>query len=175
MNPFNNSLSVEEAIYRNVITFLIDNHCTPNLIGYLGTLHRSIYPVLPDQTKIMYKKERDTLYKDYDINTPPMLLFLEHSPGINFHDWCDKDRSLNDVLTVFFQLLYTVLCFSNIGLRHNDLHSKNIFIEDIGEPVKLYFNVNGTYIELTTRYIPKIYDFDRGAIIHCKVPRNLYI
>ena len=183
-DPLWNSLKVELAIYQNVITSLVNNRHTPNLIAYLG------YPPCNGVTLAQFetgwkgvtkgefedemnKIDDDEFQKDAGFR----VLVLEKSGGITMNYWIGRDgasRTLREVLAVFFQLFYTLLCFTHIGLRHNDLHYGNIFIEDMGREVTLYFARGpDSYVELKTRWIPKIYDWDRGSILHPAVPRNL--
>jgi hypothetical protein len=153
-DPLNNSLQVETAIYENIITKLVNNSHTPGVISYLGTLKCP----LPGHDRP-------------DIST---LLILEYSHGIPMYKM--KWVSLSDLLSVMFIIIYTLLCFANLGLRHNDLHFGNIFIEETKEPVFLFFHLQRDLIvRVKTRYIPKIYDFDTSAILYPSVPRNLML
>jgi len=44
----------------------------------------------------------------------------------------------------------------------------------MGQPLTLFYKRSPhQYVELTTRYIAKIYDWDRGSILHPAVPTNL--
>jgi hypothetical protein len=44
----------------------------------------------------------------------------------------------------------------------------------MGQPLTLFYKRGpNQYVELTTRYIAKIYDWDRGSILHPAVPSNL--
>jgi len=72
-----------------------------------------------------------------------------------------KDDTIpdNEIVNVFFQLVYTLICFSRVNLKHNDLHGNNIFIEKV-EPTVLTFGVANRRYQILTEYIPKIYDFD---------------
>jgi serine/threonine protein kinase len=181
INPLNNSLDVERAIYQNIITKLTNDHNTPNVMSYLGTI-----TCTTKFEDIFSKNEIDLMrpalqniqdgetYKTDSPRVPKHFLILERSQGIELSKWFDKTRTENDLLAIIFQVVYTLVCFANIKLIHNDLHFGNIFIEDMGRPVTLYF-VRGpnSWVKLTTRYIAKIYDFDRGSIDHPAVPRNL--
>ena len=78
------------------------------------------------------------------------------------------------MLAIIFQVLYSLVCFAHVGLQHNDMHLGNIWIEDLGRPVVLYYARRGDkYVELKTRWFVKIYDWDRGSSVHPAVPSNL--
>jgi hypothetical protein len=194
-NSYNNSLVVENAIYENIITRFVNENYSPNVMSYLGTtncnsseisksLHRTELEKYNQEIDKIEETEEleveddddDNDYPKYDISKNSTNIFLEKASGQTLTNWVNSTLSEPDILAVCFQITYTLMCFGNIGLRHNDLHPGNIFIEDMGRPITLYFNKsreNNEYIELTTRYIPKIYDFDRGSIIHPAVPRNI--
>ena len=59
-------------------------------------------------------------------------------------------------------MLYTLTLFNLIGFRHNDLHASNTLIQELDWPqTLLYFITDTTYYKIVTRYIPKIFDYDR--------------
>jgi hypothetical protein len=100
---------------------------------------------------------------------------MEKSKGITLNEWFKNPRH-EDILSLVFIAVYTLNCFANIGLRHNDLHFGNIFVEDLRTYTDFYFKVeDGKIIKVKTRYIPKIYDFDRGSILSPLVPRNIML
>lgn len=176
-----NSLDVEIAIYKNIMTNLVNNHHTPCVMSYLGSgictnisefkLPKSISAKFDEETENI----REYSGEDFDFDHLN-LLYLEKSGGIQLLNWIDASRSEKDVLSVIFQVVYTLMCFSNIRLRHNDLHFGNIFIEELPAPITMYFARGGNrYVELKTKWIAKIYDFDRGSCLHPAVPRNLLL
>lgn len=66
-------------------------------------------------------------------------------------------------IEIMFQIYYTLHQFNLIGVRHNDLHDSNIFIEK--EKQKLIFFVNDTdYYILDSGWVAKVFDFDRSVI-----------
>jgi hypothetical protein len=183
LSRFDNSLDVETAIYKNIITNLINNHHTPNVMAYLGSsscqtpetdflLPTAIAP----NFELEARKISDIKYYKSQVE----LLFLERSNGITLHAWLQMGKSERDILSIILQVVYTLMCFANIRLRHNDLHFGNIFVEEVpdNKTITMYFNMGGgdnKYIELHTKFIAKIYDFDRGSCVHPAVPRNLFL
>ena len=75
-----------------------------------------------------------------------------------------------DLFIILFQIMYTLKCFQLIGLKHNDLHLRNIIIEEENNPITESYNkyIVGykTYIIPKTRYTVKIFDFDLSAIFN---------
>lgn len=181
-----NSLSVEQAIYQYIIPNLVLNMHTPGVVYALGTLDCGAVSRLPPTQLVKYEdevkmiaepvnKEGKRIRSSYD-TSKPSLLVMEKSKGVTLSNWFEKERKQEDILSVIFICIYTLNCFANIGLRHNDLHFGNIFVEDMRTYVDLYFKVeDGKIIKVKTRYIPKIYDFDRGAILSPLVPRNILL
>jgi hypothetical protein len=67
-------------------------------------------------------------------------------------------------LPIFFQVFYTLAVFSEIGLVHNDLHTGNVFVDNVGEYAltpSRYF-VNNTFYEVPTAFQARIFDWDRS-------------
>jgi hypothetical protein len=176
--PFNNSLDVEKAIYENIISKLVNKSYTPGVISYLGTLNCKKYPEIPVSQLRKYTTEKKAIDDSrlYNTNNLPSLLVLERSTGIQLEKFFTLETTAKDLVPVIFIVIYTLWCFANIGLRHNDLHFGNIFVEDVGKEITLFFHIErDKIIKVKTRYIPKIYDFDRGAIRYSSVPRNVML
>lgn len=163
-NKLYNESIVETQIYKNIISYFNNANITPNILNYYGTLNCDKLPKIIDETVID---------EEYYINRNINALFLEKSNGIFMSDWLQKKLELSDIITVIFQILFTLLAFSFIGLKHNDLHLRNIFIEE--DKKQFAFILKDKVINLPCRYIPKIYDFDMGSINHPAVSRNLYL
>jgi hypothetical protein len=181
IDPLDNSLQVEIAIYKNIITRLVNNRNTPHVTSFLGFQTCKSALILPPgqvklfnaQLKKLSENEAGNKKNMYDL-TRANLLLTERSSGMELKFWITNTTPLRDLLAIIFQVLYTLNCFARIGLQHNDLHYGNIFVEDMGQPVTLFYKRSPhQYVELTTRYLVKIYDWDRGSILHPAVPTNL--
>jgi len=174
-DPLNNSLLVEEQIYNNIISNLIIDH-TPHVINHIASikdcnLSYKKTDFTQDQLRFIKDKLEEFKY-DYDINKTNVVV-LEKTNGDSFLKNMEL-LSPNDQLIVIFQVLYTIMCFNNITLRHNDLHNSNIFLEKI-TPTTYHYDINGLIISMKPNWIVKIYDFDRSAVYHPSVSRNFYI
>jgi hypothetical protein len=167
---YETGIYIEEAIYRVIIDSLLIN--TPCLVRYLGTIRCKEQLVLPEKDRKTVKKFISENKSVIDINTEPMIIFTEMSTGLAFKKWLSvKERSKDELYQVLFLIFYTLKCFQNIGLYHNDLHSGNIFIEE--KELLLYFKLKNKVVKLKTRYLPKLYDYDQSSIFYPGVERNV--
>jgi hypothetical protein len=193
-----NSLEIERRAYRDVSQPLYMAHNTPHVMLYFGTLHcnnfvaelRKLERQRPDDRSIrtllsevqsIGRKAKGAI----DVNSAYVLV-LERGQG---GDLGDMVRNQHASLTyngfwlpVFFQIVFTLLCFQDVGFTQNDLHSGNLWVDVLPEPHTFYYEVTKPRQKtwsITTRYMVKFFDFDRAA----KVPtshnrgqwRNLYI
>lgn len=175
ISKLNNSLIVEQQIYKNIITNLVNNKHTPNLISYLGDIFCTSNSFKIPESEVDNLKDslQETDSEFYDMTKYNLLILEKALNEKTLVQWFDDHHTSEEVLSVILQILYTLVCFNNIGLIHNDLHPGNIFVEDTGRKIPIYLKYDeGKYIKLETRYIPKIYDFDRGSIIHPAVNLN---
>jgi hypothetical protein len=107
--------------------------------------------------------------KPIDYSTRPfkfnMMLLENMEDNITFHRWLSTyNRRDYDVefLNVLFQISVACYAMSLSKMVHNDLHDNNIFIKDLGVEKYFLYNIDDKKIVIKTRYIPLIYDFDRG-------------
>lgn len=188
------NLLVEAAIYSCVIPVLIKH--TPFLVNFLGyqecdgffrrlksekdskpETKKTIDDILLRIEEIEGISEKNSEEKNevirasiYDTKTRAYLLAIEQvdtNVVKSYRDWMeDEPHSLEDYRSVWFQILWTLLCFQTIGLRHNDLHWKNIWIKP--EKVQYQFVLNSNerskVFLLESNFKVGIFDFDRAAI-----------
>jgi hypothetical protein len=127
------------------------NFNTPCLINYLGS--------------------RICVENDYRVT----ILFLEEIKYLTFLNYLHKKESLNfeEVLSILFQIYYTLICFNRFNLRHNDLHFNNILLEELSEYTEIYFEVPEIgIVKIKTKFIVKIYDYDRSSALYPGIDRN---
>ncbi len=75
----------------------------------------------------------------------------------------NKNPDYNKELwNVLFQISAACYTTSLCKLVHNDLHSGNIFIRDLGKETEFIYIINDRKFIIKTRFQPLIYDFDRG-------------
>ena len=173
-NPLNNSLEVEEQIYNNVVSNLLENKNTPHLITYISSIRNCDFNFskFKFNSKINKKIEdfKEKNKNEYFLDNSTITI-LERTTGKTFADTITLTSTSNQLILIF-QILYTLQCFNNITLRHNDLHLGNIFVENIKEET-YHYNINNEIISIKQSLISKIYDFDRGSIYSPAVSRNL--
>jgi hypothetical protein len=96
------------------------------------------------------------------------IIMLENmDDSMTLHTWLytfarrpeEYDREIWNIL---FQIAAACYAMSLSKLVHNDLHSSNIFIKDLGKEEIFMYIINDRKIVIKTRYQPLIYDFDRG-------------
>lgn len=88
---------------------------------------------------------------------------------MTMHQWFQTAHSLESYKAIFFQVFWTLLCMEKIGLRHNDLHTGNIFVRKFPQKMKysfvFYYSGNFKIINLESEYMILVFDFDRGTLV----------
>ena len=79
-----------------------------------------------------------------------------------------NETFFKNIQSILIQLLYTLHCMNKVGLRHNDLHTNNIFVvQNVGN--KLENTYNALNCNGNTYYVPvngpqiRIFDLDRSV------------
>lgn len=126
-------------------------------------------------------KTKSNLYTNHDVqflilNTNQKNAYLKTihnmiNPLLSYNN----DNNLEDFYIILFQIIYTLKCFDLIGLKHNDLHFGNIFLEinknnkKINNSIKeqnkfTKYIIDGKSYDIPNiNYTVKIYDFDYGS------------
>jgi hypothetical protein len=179
LDILDNSLLVEEQIYRNIISNLINNNHTPHLIKYIDSTIDCNFkvakiPLLSDSDRSkIYDRITDIDTRLYN-NRKATITVLEQADKLTYHFYLissSKPPTTDEIFISIFQILYTLSVFSQIGLIHNDLHFDNIFVNKGNKKTFLY-NVGKNIISIETDINIKIFDWDRGSIYHPAVDRN---
>lgn len=110
---------------------------------------------------------------------PLRLVALERASGETLHDWLMRQSTMpvSDYSMLFgwrivlLQLIYTLACFAEVGLSHNDLHAGNVWLEKTSNDDSMQqltrYAVSPTRAFYTrTPFSMRIYDFDHAT----KVP-----
>jgi hypothetical protein len=119
---------------------------------YEFKIHRQVFKVAPKHVSAMYSlklcrdfaplnqfKNRNSRVFDYSHQT---ITFGEYCHGGDFDDWLDKVHSRltdRDMANFIFQILSTIRTIRKKypDFRHNDLHLKNIMVDDTGDYPRL--------------------------------------
>jgi hypothetical protein len=196
----NNSLDVEYQIYKSDVTKLIYNNNSPFLVECYGTYECD---ECVEKEGIDMIKQKLNSTNTYDLNKQKILIlektqeitmfeFLKSLPPVKSDrpellkslppvksdrpELLKNTKDENELISVMFQILWTLQCFKRLKLKHNDLHFKNIFVDKVDKPVKFQFKYKEKQFSLTTNYIVKIFYFDRSCVYgNPAVSRNLFI
>lgn len=173
----NNALKVEEQIYKNVISYLIFDSFTPHIVPYITTVSdcgSKLQDIIPHEYEDEYLDQLENL----ENITPdhPLITVIYKSQGTTLYDMVVKKRvSEGALFVILFQIIYTLYCFQNVLLSHNDLHAGNVFI-DVFPALRVFrYTFLDKDIKIKTRINSLIYDFDRASVYHPAVERNLVL
>lgn len=155
---------VEAQIYEHVLHHLHKH--TPHLPKWYMTI-RSEFDFKNSNLNI----SKWECPKKWNVNYAQSLI-IEHIGSTDlFSIW----SQIGDNPKVVFQVLYTIACFERVGLKHNDLHTGNIMICQLDNPITLSYEIQGKVISFQTKNLVKIIDYDRACIYSDKVERNGYL
>ncbi len=94
-----------------------------------------------------------------------LITYFEQASGKTLDDAL-MTLNRTEFLQVLQQLVYTVVCFTDIGLVHNDLHHNNVFVDKLAKPTTfVYFIDNNKFIILPgVEWFARIFDYDYGTM-----------
>ena len=109
----------------------------------------------------------DLIVNEYpDVKYRYSLLLLENTNGIKLSNWIIKNKRIltfeTELWNIIFQITAACYTMSLSKMVHNDLHSGNIFIQDLGEITDFLYNINDEPLLIRTKYKVLIFDFDRS-------------
>jgi hypothetical protein len=195
----NNSLKTEATIYEYLTKNLYLKKHTPHLIRHIAHLTCTDIKGMIDNisqdetlkkqlTSALLKLKNDTNFdlrafgsaiQDKGVQTTDPLTVLAVEQALNsktgyaflefFIDNPSTPMPPNILKILVFQILWTLECFNRIGMRHNDLHMNNFFVQ-LYNPDEANYNYSYTLPDGKTFYfttVPfsvKIFDFDRSNI-----------
>ena len=77
----------------------------------------------------------------------------------------DMAPTRDDIVCMLYQIMHVLTWFERIQMSHHDLHTGNIRVEYHAEPIDLYYqHKQGECVHMSTKYVIKMYDFDRSTI-----------
>lgn len=185
-----NSFLVERDIYKNYTNKLILDKNTPNIAAFYFSLimKNNFYKKIPPDCKEIYMRfaynnifdeSEDKKIFDYkNLN----VIAIEDLKGKDLTEWL-TDTKYEKIKSVLFQVIFTLECMNYYGIRHNDIHDKNIFITSNNNPKYLYYityyneinkEIRGFKIN-TYNCLAKIYDFDNSCVVKEKKVINTRI
>ena len=171
------ALYYERLIYCKVTQKLLTLRYTPCIVPFIGyvQIHNNIAErcIIERSTAVPTSSGKlcvaiAALLKSKGVRADDLsvghALITEVNTGTTLGEWLQQPRTVEDWEQVYFQLIYTLQCFAEIGLTHWDLHSGNAFVEMLPTPVASVWCLgNGVYKHMRSRWLLKIYDFDRSS------------
>ena len=157
-----NALLVEKFIYEKFISKIVVMHVTPHVIFPFATYTCEKWAnFFGNDEKLRYLRLD---FGEYDWDKLNIIM-IEKSQGVTLREWLTIRRPTEYYYIILFQIFYTLECFAEIGIRHNDLHFDNIWIEQYDKKQKYaYFLAKNLYIIVETEDCVKFFDLDRSAV-----------
>ncbi len=147
------------VIYTGITAFIVPDHLR-NIFSELqtdaGQVRRFVdeLSMLPGATS-----EQD--------KTKLRIIMMERSEGSPLTKM-SHEYSLDMLVGLLAQILWTLSRFQRLGIMHHDLHTGNVFVEKMGSPVtwKLCYGPSqADFVMIDTKYMAKIFDWDHSCIV----------
>ena len=179
---YDNSLVIEALIYKVTVADMLYYKQTPHIVRAHDVINCGDFH---DFLEILWKENKDEqfarLLRTYDkrikhdgdyFSNSVIITVLENTSNYTLHDYLAAHVALRNkpeygarLISILFQIFYTLHVFSNNRLRHNDLHFGNIFVENTtADYFEYVIDANTTYRVPTFGKCAKIYDFDRSFV-----------
>ena len=176
-----NSLLVEIQIYTKVVTPLFQGRITPHVTPCVGTFRcneflRSVERCMTADGALAVRRRWAAASSLHARNgTHDMNMFAANfvafalEPGVTLREYIhgldlSTEGGMARLVSAVWQLLYTLHCFVKVGLRHNDLHFKNIMVvETDDEELSYVLTSDDAFTVPTHGSMVRIYDFDFGS------------
>lgn len=181
-NATDNSQFIEKEIYTKIINKMYFERITPHVTPYLGTFQcndfiSSIHSYLNTSIKKQIKERWNSILQETHTDNSVFaanFIIMQMNKGVTFYDYLltlKPDTIPEDhhkLVSLVFQILYTLHSFNQVGLRHNDLHLNNIFVETNStiKELSYFIDKDTVYTVPTYGLIAKIYDFDHSSVMH---------
>lgn len=195
MSLFQKSYEIESAIYTSVTNALIDNLNTLFLvknIGYIkcdGLLDRlKLYKQILEREGNDLAITLNNVVNKFNSTADKIGIIINESYDITLDKYLGTNYLLPmDYADIIFQVVWTLACFSEILLRHNDLDPKHIFIVPVENvsldndveserPTYVYelpYKNGNLYFVQRPRYEIKIFHYEKSNIMNYLPNPNL--
>jgi hypothetical protein len=171
-----NGLIIEGEIYEKIIQKLLKRKVTPHVLGFYA-FAKCDDKIFNDLSNIVQNSYESKLQSGIDRLKKQSLRIngtleggvyaLVIQKAVNcmpLEDWLMYPHSHEETVAVFFQILYTLEAFNRYGLRQNDMHFKNIMVQETKQNEINEYIVDGVKFYVSTRWNVFIFDFDRGSV-----------
>lgn len=186
IDEYTTSLNYEAGIYQYITDNIILRDVSPNFVPILLNQTCSLESIKDNLLQFMTTdashmtnfENVDKLYKKLlrisnafkGTNVPLSMRFIMTGSAqdvITMHDFCDfvasdphfKQDEYNSIIFQFFYVFYVLHVYKIV---HNDNHFSNTLIQVLDKPVTFEIDVYGTIVKFTTRYVVKLFDWDRA-------------
>ena len=184
----NTTLLYEIYLYENIINQLFINNFTPNIFIYLTSFecpnfYNSLDNSDSESNSTKIKERIDELnesfaYKDeyypnkeqFNFFGTANILIMERGKGETLKSWLNNNqinnkKNFDNFRKLILQSLFTHEVFNMIGLKHNDNHLDNYYVENLNERMNLvYFYKENEWFQFSTEFLIKIFDFDQSSL-----------
>lgn len=169
LTAIKDELWFESIIYTKFISYLMFNNHSMHFMQPYGMWECKDVKKMIDSWK---SKEKEKINKYYtrvvkDRISPSTVwrfLVMERGSGTVWNDYMRNIKNDIEFKSVIFQVLYTLECMNRLGLRHNDLHNENLWIDTSFSGYLCYEIEETTFKVPITNNFVKIFDFDRAGI-----------
>lgn len=115
--------------------------------------------VLDEAKKVDFRKLSTTI-DEVKVN----FLAIERTQGRTLKKM--KNATEDEWRSMLFQILYTFEVFNRLGLRHNDAHQENIFVDDMGTDTYAIYSLDAeSSFIVNVRNFVKVFDLDLSSTV----------
>jgi hypothetical protein len=167
---YDNSLYIERGFYKIFFDFIQEQFFSPNVVTFYGSFTCStnnFRNIITDDNGLtgLYKSGQILDKFDFapqnDGRENLEILIIEKTEGVTLKN---AKMTEEEWINVLFQIIYTFEVFNRLGLRHNDAHHNNIFIDTIPESSKISESIYAVdldnFYKINMNKIVKIFDMD---------------
>ena len=166
------SLTYEARLYSYITENIIMRNVSPNFVPILSASSCDISVMIPIFEKNIFSGGDKIIEKLKLINKifgdEVSFNFIITGSGNNMVKFKDllitHTLQKEEAANIIYQALYAFYVMDKYNIFHGDLHAENLFIQILDEEVNLSYVVNGRKTVFCTKYVFKIYDFDRSYL-----------
>jgi len=158
-------LKYEMKIYKRIIENIILRNQSPNFVGYIASACcKKDTGLYADVAEELYAKDYCILVTE-KVGNGKYFGFDGYFP-VEFLMNLYPDLETEDKKAVLFQICYSLELIQRYGIVHNDFHANNVLVMILPRPVTMGFNIGDRKFQITTKYIPYLFDWDAA---YCEV------
>jgi len=175
------SLAFERDIYRRLTETMIAGRQTPHVVMCACVLVGVMAPdsiggdpstMRPSEVTAHARVFR-SIGAHADTPRTCDVLLLEKIQGVSLREFSTSlktnEAAIKAMPELSFQLMYTLSCLQTHQIRHNDLHLRNIYVQELTRPVYIRYTLTTkdrkkVSYDLVSKYVIKLFDFDRAAM-----------